>query len=518
MAEQDLLKIYNIVKKYQDGERNFTGINLNEANLSRVKLSSANLSDASLSVANLSSADLSGSNLSRANLNVARLSSANLTGAILNRATLNVANLVRADLTSASLVEALIIRSELIRAKLAKANFSRANLNGADLRESRMGQANFSRANLTGANLRGVFGVNVNLERADLRQACLVKADLPKADLNRAELRQANLTYANLSGADLSGANLRWADLRGANLSGADLSEANLSGANLSGANLSRANLLKASLVHTDLTQTNLIKADWMGADISGATLTGAKLYNVLRFNLKAEEITCEWVDLSANGDHSQIYKFDSESLNKFFNQALPTVRLTIDAPLTQDANLALATIYHKIAQDHSILRHPPSIEIDSRRTTLTFQVNRETCLFTIGFLSVFPFEDAAQTQKNLINLMRQIQDQTTTQKARTQVLGTMAEVVAKANEIKQIVRATLNLYHCKFFESPTQTVLRNSSQKELVIYRHNSFGRRLKGSYLPKSEDNSNRQSTNTTQPSLTQALSFIDSFDYLN
>ncbi|MGB3532895.1 MAG: pentapeptide repeat-containing protein [Microcoleaceae cyanobacterium] len=518
MAEQDLLKIYNIVKKYQDGERNFTGINLNEANLSRIKLTHANLSDASLSVANLSSADLSQANLSRANLNVARLSSTNLTQAILNRATLNVANLVRADLTSASLVEALIIRSELVRAKLTKANFSRANLNGADLRESRLGQANFTGANLTGANLRGVFGVNVILERADLRQACLVKADLPKADLNHAELRQANLTYANLSGADLSSANLRWADLRGANLSGADLSEANLSGANLSGANLSRANLLKASLVHTDLTQTNLIKADWMGADISGATLTGSKLYNVLRFNLKAEEITCDWVDLSPNGDHSKIYKFDSDTLKQFFNQALPTVRLVVDAPLTLEANLALATIYHKIAQVHPVLSHPPSIEIDSRRTTLTFQVNRETCLFTIGFLGIFPFEDALAAQKSLINLMRQIQENTSSQKARTQVLATMAEVVTKAGEIKQIVRGILNPSTRKFFESPTQTVLRNSRQHELVIYRHNSFGRRLKGSYSLSSGSDSNNKPVNTTSVSLNQAIDFIDSFDYLN
>jgi hypothetical protein len=238
----------------------------------------------------------------------------------------------------------------------------------------------------------------------------------------------------------------------------------------------------------------------------------------VLRFNLKAEEITCEWVDLSANGDHSQIYKFDAESLNKFFNQALPTVRLIIDAPLTLNANLALATIYHKIAQIHPILNHPPSVEIDSRRTTLTFQVNRETYLFTIGFLSILPFEDAAPTQKLLINLMRQIQEQTSSQKARTQVLGAMAEVVTKVNDLKQIVRVTLNPSTRQFFESSTQTVLKNSSQQELVIYRHPSFGRRLKGSYSVQSEDSSNRQLASASQLSLTQVIDFIDSFDYLN
>jgi uncharacterized membrane protein YqiK len=144
--------------------------------------------------------------------------------------------------------------------------------------------------------------------------------------------------------------------------------------------------------------------------------------------------------------------------------------------------------------------------------------VNRETYLFTIGFLSIFPFEDATPTQKNLINLMRQIQEQTTTQKARTQVLGSMAEVVAKVNDIKQMVRVTLNPSTRKFFESPTQTVLKNSSQQELVIYRHPSFGRRLKGSYPLPSEDSSNRQLASAAQLSVPQAIDFIDSFDYLN
>lgn len=515
---QELVKIYNLVKQYKQGERDFTGINLNEANLSRINLSQANLSDASLCVTNLSAADLSSTNLSRANLNVARLSQANLQGANLSRATLNVANLVRADLTDAVLVEALAIRSELIRARLNNANLTKANLSGADLREARVGQANFFLANLSGANLRGVSGASVNLQKADLRRASLVKANLPKADLSHAEMRQANLTYADLRQANLTGANLRWADLRGADLSGADLSGANLSGANLSGANLNRVRLCKASLVHVDLTQVNLIKADWMGADISGATLTGAKLYEVPRFNLKAEDITCEWVDLSPNGDHTQVYHFTPETLKKFFNQVLPTVQVIVDTPLDLEANLLLALTYHSIAQEYSILKYPPSIDTDIRRTVITFRIDREEYLFTMGCLAIFPFCDANKTQKNIVSLIRNLQDATEKSKNQIRVLAAMGEVISKAHHLKQVVRSVRSDQIPKFFHSPTQTILTNSSQKKLTVYTHNDFGKRFKPSLADREAENHHSKFDESLFLDLEQVIDFIDSFDYLS
>lgn len=515
---QELVKIYNLVKKYKEGERNFTGINLNEANLSRINLSQANLSDASLCVTNLSGANLSGINLSRANLNVGRLSQANLTGANLSRATLNVANLVRADLSDAILVETLAIRSELIRARLNNANLTKANLNGADLREARVGQANFSQANLSGANLRGVSGASTNLQRADLRRANLVKANLPKADFSHAEMRQTNLTYADLRQANLSGANLRWADLRGANLLGADLSGANLSGANLSGANLSRATLAKASLVHVDLTQANLIKADWMGADISGATLTGAKLYEVPRFNLKAEDITCEWVDLSANGDHTEVYQFNPETLKKFFNQVLPTVQVIVDAPLDLEANLVLAETYHHIAKEYPLLTHPPSIDTDLRRTVITFRIDREEYLFSMGCLAIFPFDDASKTQKNIVSLVRNLQDRSEKNKNQLRVLAAMGEVISKAHDLKQVVKSIRSEQIPSFFHRPTQMILTNTSQKKLTVHTHCYFGKRFKPSIVDQEQDN---HSNKFIEPILfdgEQVIDFVDSFDYLS
>ena len=77
--------------------------------------------------------------------------------------------------------------------------------------------------------------LDVNLYRADLREA-----DLRGANLYWADLREANLSWANLRGA-----NLYEADLRGANLYGA-----NLSWARLYGANLREADLRGASVSH----------------------------------------------------------------------------------------------------------------------------------------------------------------------------------------------------------------------------------------------------------------------------
>ena len=517
MIESELVKVYQVVKQYQEGERDFSGINLNEANLSRIKLSNSNLSHASFMVANLTAANLSGCNLTGANLNVARLSNATLNKAILDRASLNVSNLVRADLSEASLIESLLIRGELIQCLLSQAKLIQANLNGADLREAKIEQADFTYANLSGANLRAVFGVGTCFRRADLRGANLTKADLPKADFSYAEMRQANLTHVNLSGADLSGANLRWADLRGANLAGANLSEANLSGANLSGANLSNTNLVKASLVHADLTQTNLIQSDWVGADLSGATLTGAKLYNVHRFSLKAEDLKCEWIDLSPNGDHSHVIQFNSETLKKFFYQSLPTVQIFIDAPLDFESNVTLMRIYHQLSLVYPVMNRPPSVDVDYRRTTLTFSVEREEHLFPLACITIFPFADSSLTQKNIVTLMRQIKEENLGKNRKVQILTAMNQVIVKANDFKALVREHQTNSQSQFFQSATQTILKNSSQQSLMVHSHINFGKRLDELSTRQTDADLSLNSRQTTLPDFNQVIDFIESFDYL-
>lgn len=475
-----------ILKRYAEGDRNFAAILLCEANLSRVNLSHANFSEAILSITNLSGTNLSDADLSKAKLNVARLSGSNLTRANLNGAILNVANLIRADLRNAQLIEATLIRAELIRADLSEANLSDANLSEADLREATLRQTNLEQVDLSGANLRGASLIGANLERANLHRADLSRADLRGANLSHAELKQVNLSQANLSGADLRGANLRWADLNGANLTGADLDQARLSGGNLYGANLANTNLLNAVFVHADLTQANLIGADWTGADLTGAALTGAKLYGVSRFGLKAEDITCDWVDLSINGDRSQIQRFTPEESYKFFNASPPTVKIIIDAALDADANFTLAAIYRHLAkQSLDIIQHPPSIDVNPRRTTLLFQTDQDHQLFTTAYMAILPFNDAPATQKNILNLVKMLQQQNhhhslgvraSNQLSQLSVL--LTQTLRKLEELKIQQSIYEKRGESKFFRAPTQLILTNSSSQNLTIHHHADFGR----------------------------------------
>ena len=512
------------LSKYAAGERNFPGINLCEANLSAVNLSGANLSGANLSVANLSGANLSGANLSHAKLNVARMSGANLSKANLNRAILNVANLIRADLGGAELIQAALIRAELIRAEFSRANLSGANLSSADLREAKLRQANLSRANFSSANLRGASLTAANLEGANFHGSDLSRADLTGANLRDAELRQANLSCTNLSGANLSGTNLRWVDLSGANLRWADLSDAKLSGANLMGADLSNANLLNASLVHADLTQARLIRADWTGADLSGATLTGAKLYAVSRFGLKTEGMTCEWVDLSPDGDRSQIYRLSADEARKFFHQTLPTVQIIIDAPLDHDSHFTLASCYYQITQQYAIFPQPPSIKVGRRRTLLTFVIDTDNQLFYTAYGAILPFADSEITQKNIILLMQMLQSQEIDnlgikEPQRLQkVSKLLIQDMSKIFPLKLLKNNLGIKQDLKFFQSPTQTVLTNSNDQTLNIYHHPRFGKRfVKPSSFTNPDQVTSIEPVKYTPPSASVVVDFIKNFPYL-
>ncbi|MGC9505905.1 pentapeptide repeat-containing protein [Baaleninema sp.] len=515
------MTLKELLERYAAGERDFGAIVLSEANLSRIDLRDANLSHAILSIANLSGANLGGANLSYAKMNVTRLSGANLVRANLRGTILNVANMIRANLSHADLKEAALIRAEMIRANLSQADLTGANLNAADLRESTLRQTDLSGANLNESDLRGSSLVAAILVNANLIGTDFSKADLSGADLSNCELRHARLHRANLSGASLRGANLRWADLSGANLRWADLSEAKLSGANLIGANLSCANLLNTSFVHADLTQSNLIRADWEGADLSGAILTGTKLYGVARFNLTTEGMSCDWLDVSPNGDHSQIVRFDRENFERFFNQTPPTVQIAIDTPIDSAAMLALTNLYHQLGEQYPDMGQPPSIEVGYRRTTLTFRVESDEMLFPTAFVAVLPFKDADNTQKTILNLVRLVQTKS------QDVLGVKAanqaaklsvaimQRLRKVSNLKCPVLSDPDASQLEFFQASTQTSISNSSDRTLTVFSNPTFGKRFFNAAelgIPMSALSSQR--AQVVLPSLSEILNFVQGF----
>ena len=477
-----------ILKRYAEGDRDFAKVVLLEANLSGANLHKANLTEANLSVANLSGSNLSETNLTRAKLNVTKLSGANLHKANLTEANLNVANLTLADLSEAEMPQASLIRAEMARAELSGANLSRANLSGADLRDAKLRNAILTDANLSRADLKWTTLTAANLTRANLHAADLSSADFSGADLSNTELRQANLSCINLCGANLSGANLRWADLSGADLSWADLSEAKLSGANLTGANLTNANLFGTSLVHVDLTRANLMGVDWSGADLSGATLTGAKLYGVRQFGIKTEGMVCDWIDLSRNGDQSDIYRFTSDNPKTFFHEKPPTVSVVVDAAMSSQAHHALAAIYRQVVQSSPIALPPPNLQIGRRRTTLTFEMDSDDQLFITAYSAILPFSDAAKTQKSTIDLAKLLIKivQSSDSKGllnsdRFAQLGPKLEHTLAIAQALQPPVETLQLTQgIGFFQASTRTTLVNSSSQTLNAYSHPMFGKRL--------------------------------------
>ncbi len=474
-----------LLSNYQSGVRDFSAILLCEANLSRVNLSQANLSQAILSITNLSGANLSGVDLSYAKLNVSKLSGANLSQANLNGAILNVTNLIRAHLKAATLSNASLIRAELVRADLDHATLTAANLNEADLREATLRHANLYRANLNGANLRGATLTKCNLEQANLHGADLSRADLRGANLAHAELRQVNLSKANLTGANLTGANLRWVDLSGANLIGADLEQAKLSGANLYGTDLRHGNLQNATLIHADLTQANLTSVDWTGVDLTGALLTGAKLHNVSRFNLTAEEITCDWVDLSPNGDGTEITYFGPEQAYRFFNGAAPTIEIQVDAALDANAHCALANAYRYIMSHFGVISECPNIEVSARRTLLSFRIEKDENLFLAAYVVILPFKDGASVQRAIDVLLKMLTPENCHQlnvQLSHQIVNFGVRMIQEINPLENLVLPPLLDAELEveksFFQSPTRVILTNAEEQSLTLYRHPLFGK----------------------------------------
>ena len=234
-------------ERYEEGERDFKGINLTGADLtgnspSDVNLSKANLTQTRLSDANWSSENLSGANLTQADLNNINLCNANLKEAILDDAFLCQAELSSVDLYKASLKGANLTEADINNANLNEANLSEADLSQANLNESKLIRANLTNANLTKAKLVKANLKGAKLDWANLEQALYTTETIFPTNFNPIEanacliasgacLEQADLSGVDLIDFDLSGANLEKANLSSANLYGADLSQANLSGA-----------------------------------------------------------------------------------------------------------------------------------------------------------------------------------------------------------------------------------------------------------------------------------------------
>jgi uncharacterized protein YjbI with pentapeptide repeats len=138
--QEPAISAEEFLKRYEEGERDFIGINLAGINLSRQYLTkdyACNLTQSNLSGANLRNFCFSRQNLSEANLKGAELCEAELTGTQIENTNLENANLYKAKLGNSKLGKA-----NLKKANLSEAYLKCADLSGADLSESDLFKVN----------------------------------------------------------------------------------------------------------------------------------------------------------------------------------------------------------------------------------------------------------------------------------------------------------------------------------------------------------------------------------------
>jgi hypothetical protein len=384
------------------------------------------------------------------------------------------------------------------------------------------GDRHFDTSDLSNAKLNNQKLPGINLCNAQMGNIDLAGADLAGADLAGAEMRQAQLDGANLRNANLVGANLRWADLSGADLAGADLTGANFNGAILAAANLQGAILNRASFVHADLNRAQLSEVDWAGADFTAAQMHGVKLHNTRPFGATFEAIDCEWIDLSAPGDGSHTFKFNSKNPYEYFYQGTPTVEILIDERLNTEAHSALAVIYQRLARQLNSRLPAPQIQPDRKRTQLTFTLHRDEKLFMTAYTMMFPFTDAAISHQALVEQLKGVTQECLQQpkpqmQAFQRMVTTLNQQRQKIISDPQLQSLAQSVQGVPFFQAPTRMRLGNSAAQALTIYSNPTFGRRSRQllNRANRSENTLLQTSSEGLQlPPTTAMLQFIQRF----
>lgn len=170
-----------------------------------------------------------------------------------------------------------------LRQKMASENYEIALFAYEEIRRNNwhldgsLKDINLVRANLREADLSGFIMDGADLVGADLRKSILSGAILRNANLKLVKMQEAVLV-----GTDLSASLAQNADMRGANLSNATLTDADYSQCNFENAIFDGAILKNVILRKANFSGALLSGADLRGADLSGANLSGAKLQDAL--------------------------------------------------------------------------------------------------------------------------------------------------------------------------------------------------------------------------------------------
>lgn len=280
-------------------DRDFTGVDFRDLDLSGMSFERAFLEGADLRGANLSGANLRQAVLAKADLRGARLDGAQLQGVNLGGANLEGCSFERADLRGAVLMRASTTSASFREAELEGADVLEVHWRGADLRGCRFDRCTFLKADLTGADFSRASLVqttflectlddtvfdDANLHKASFVTAKGVRTSFARADAHEAvfvhgtQLSEAQFDEANLERACLRTTLLREARFHGSRMTMSDLSECDASNARFDRAVLKKALAMRVGLEGASLRGVNLEEAVLTQARIGGSDFTGAQL------------------------------------------------------------------------------------------------------------------------------------------------------------------------------------------------------------------------------------------------
>jgi len=287
-------------------DMDLTGIDFSRAFLEGADLRGADLSGANFEGAVLAKADLRGAKLVATRLRQANLGGANLEGASLERADMREAILMRAHTTSASFRRAELEGADLLevhwqgvdlrgarferctflKADLSKANLTDAHLVQATFLECTLDDTVFDGANLHKASVISCKGTRPSFVGADAHEAVFVhKSELPEANFDRANLERCCLRTTVLRAATFQSARMTMSDLSECDATSAKLNQALLKNALAMRTAFDRASLRGANLNEALLTNARLAASDFTGAQLTRTDFTGAIGDEATRFD-----------------------------------------------------------------------------------------------------------------------------------------------------------------------------------------------------------------------------------------
>lgn len=217
--------------------------------------------------------DFSGIEVEELDLSDRQLDGANFSKAKIRNLILHNTNLNNANFSGAA------VGMDAKNSQFKNANFSDSNT-GGDISASTFEQANFSNANWTFGHIKDTSFIGANFSKAKLT----IYNEITNTDMSKANFEGAYVQ--RLIGVKIDGANLNHINTNNFHPYHSDFSSVDLSGYDLSNGDFRSINLRDAKLINSNLSGSDLTPwgepADLRGADLTRANLTQTKLFFAL--------------------------------------------------------------------------------------------------------------------------------------------------------------------------------------------------------------------------------------------